>query len=165
MSIYSIYLCVLKYNIQTLYTAPPEVQLKVTPEDQCGLRRKLAPQKRRGRKPKGKTTTVTKKSKTKDKAEKTSKPRSKGKAKAAAKPKQTKKRPTKKGVSHDEPPGDEHTGCPEPAGRKKCEAFERTYGCSRCRYAAKGCKTCRQPGFKPRGPRQEVAKPGPVDVD
>lgn len=25
-----------------------------------------------------------------------------------------------------------------------------TYGCSRCRYAAKGCKTCKNPNFRPR---------------
>lgn len=26
-------------------------------------------------------------------------------------------------------------------------------GCSRCRFAAKGCKTCLNPNFRPRGPR------------
>ena len=28
-----------------------------------------------------------------------------------------------------------------------------TYGCSRCRYAAKGCKTCKNPNFRPRARR------------
>lgn len=37
----------------------------------------------------------------------------------------------------------------------------KTYGCSRCRGAALGCKTCKRPGFKPRGPR----KPNPADVN
>ena len=31
------------------------------------------------------------------------------------------------------------------------------YGCSRCRQAKLGCKTCRQPGFKPRGPRKKTS--------
>ena len=36
---------------------------------------------------------------------------------------------------------------------------ERVYGCSRCRYAAKGCITCKNPVFKPRGPRKAKKKP------
>ena len=38
-----------------------------------------------------------------------------------------------------------------PKGTKSgLSRFEKTFGCSRCRYASKGCKTCRQPGFRPR---------------
>ena len=34
----------------------------------------------------------------------------------------------------------------------------KTFGCSRCRYAAKGCVTCKAPNFKPRGPRKSKSK-------
>ena len=34
------------------------------------------------------------------------------------------------------------------------ELAERSFGCSRCRWASKGCRTCEDPMFKPRGPRK-----------
>ena len=50
---------------------------------------------------------------------------------------------------------------------KTPEGSERHTGCSRCRYAAKGCKTCLNPAFRPRGPRKttkcDASKA--VDVD
>ena len=42
------------------------------------------------------------------------------------------------------------------------ENGDKVYGCSRCRFAAKGCRTCKDPKFKPRGPR---AQKKTVDVD
>ena len=33
---------------------------------------------------------------------------------------------------------------------------EKVYGCSRCRYAKLGCKTCKNPNFKPRRRRNHV---------
>ena len=42
---------------------------------------------------------------------------------------------------------------------------EKVYGCSRCRNAAKGCKTCKNPDFKPRGPRKSKPAKEASDAD
>ena len=39
------------------------------------------------------------------------------------------------------------------------------FGCSRCRFAAKGCKTCKNPSFRPRGARQQRGDEPVRDVD
>lgn len=38
------------------------------------------------------------------------------------------------------------------------ETEPKVFGCSRCRYAKKGCVTCRNPLFRPRGPRASKSK-------
>ena len=54
-----------------------------------------------------------------------------------------------------------------PKSKAKAKAKAKVHpGCSRCRFAAKGCKTCLKPGFKPRGPRgKPLSDTEPVDVD
>ena len=37
------------------------------------------------------------------------------------------------------------------------------FGCSRCRFAAKGCKTCKNPNFQPRRPRKHDEPARDVD--
>lgn len=40
--------------------------------------------------------------------------------------------------------------------KKQNPDVEKVYGCSRCRYAKLGCKTCKNPNFKPRRRRNDV---------
>ena len=48
---------------------------------------------------------------------------------------------------------------PMPMKSKKVANQEGSgFGCSRCRYAFKGCLTCKNPNFKPRGKRQPKKK-------
>ena len=67
---------------------------------------------------------------------------------ASAKPANVKVKGNPKGTKSKGEP----TVSPEGGGGPKSglPRFEKTFGCSRCRYASKGCKTCRQPGFRPR---------------
>ena len=134
---------------------PWEVPVTVTPEDQISNHKKAKANVRRGRKPKNEKT------------------ESKGKPKAAPKSKGSKKNPKVSDTAEPSAP----EAAPEPKGRKRKQiekaqtsrkmtaqsAPEKTFGCSRCRYAALGCKTCRAPGFKPRGHRSKVDAAGADD--
>jgi len=112
----------------------------VTPEQQAALRNTIAKERKgkKGRPPSATTKTkVAGKPKAKPKAKSkskgaTQKPKTTGKVKGSKETKPPKKRPSR------------DLGDPE-----KSEG-DRTFGCSRCRYAKKGCTTCRNPAFKPR---------------
>ena len=43
------------------------------------------------------------------------------------------------------------------ADLKASDEAEQVFGCARCRFAKKGCTTCKRPGFKSRGARDKVA--------
>jgi len=50
-----------------------------------------------------------------------------------------------------------------PNGGKCGPEILAVYGCSRCRYAAKGCTTCKNPNFKPRKSRSAPKEVRDVD--
>eukprot|EP00435_Cladocopium_sp_Y103_P031373 s1545_g7.t3 len=47
---------------------------------------------------------------------------------------------------------------PDPMPASDDPQSARKVGCSRCRYIKAGCVTCRNPNFRPRGPRKAAAK-------
>ena len=147
--------------------------LKVTPDDQTTLRKQKAPA-RRGRKPKPKASPKKKAS-----------PKSKhAKAKSKSTPQKPKTGAKRKNQEGKECEGDselspmekkterkKHSDTGAKRGRPKTTPDGETYGCSRCRYAALGCKTCRNPKFRPRKRRgnckgeAEVAEAGAAPED
>ena len=59
-----------------------------------------------------------------------------------------------KKVQDDKAPAPKSKVSPMKSRKKRSpEKEKKSYGCSRCRYAAKGCKTCKNPDFRPRGRR------------
>lgn len=116
------------------------------PADQVALRKKKTPAKR-GRKPKGGRLNRLRSLKSKESVEGVAKKRSKSKCVSAADSKSDPKEAKRRG----RPPQtvDSENG--------------KTYGCSRCRYAALGCSTCRNPLFKPRPRKQKSTDQEVVD--
>ena len=155
-----------------------QVPLTVTPEDQTSLRKQKAPAKR-GRKPKPKASP-------KKKASLKSKPaKAKAKTKSKSSPHKPKTGAIKKTQKAQQPEGDSEVSPREekPDRKKRSDtgakrgrpkttpADGKIYGCSRCRYAALGCTSCRNPDFKPRNRRvngkdqAEVAEAVPAPED
>ena len=124
-----------------------QVPLTVTPHDQSNLRKAKTPAKR-GRKP----ATRAKAKASPMKAKKVT-------PKAKATPKTPRRAPTSKkgGAKTKGADDDEDATVPKSTrGRPpKSEDDGKTYGCARCRQAALGCKTCRNPNFKPRVRKEE----------
>lgn len=121
-----------------------------TPSAQAALRASVRKERKntRGRRP--------------AKSPKKSKPKRKGSKKLGgkSKPKSSRSRKSKPKTSHDEVATKKvakpKTGTPDPENDPPSTGSEggmRPLGCSRCRYAAKGCKTCKNPNFKPRARR------------
>ena len=138
-----------------------QVPLTVTPEEQTHLRQQKAPAKR-GRKPgaKAKASPKSNQKKVKEQGSKTRRLRkSKSKQDMGTIKGDTpgSKRKKTKGLKDDK--NEESTKGKGSGGRRGRPPINtddgQEYGCSRCRQAKLGCKTCRQPGFKPRGPRKK----------
>ena len=140
--------------------------MTVTPEEQTRLRQEKAPAKR-GRKPKAKATAKASpkshKGKVKESRSKTGqlrKSKSKKHMDAIEGDTPGSKRKETKGLKGDKK-GDSESNKGKgsggkPRGRPPTNPDDgKEYGCSRCRHAKLGCKTCRQPGFKPRAPRKK----------
>lgn len=79
------------------------------------------------------------------------KPKGKAKAKPKRKPKAApqKKSASKKSKASADVKASDEAAAPDEE--------EQVFGCSRCRFAKKGCTTCKRPGFKSRGARVKVA--------
>ena len=139
------------------------MDLTVCPTDQAKLRKDQLPKNKKGR-GKGKQGKNKKSPKST-----TKKGPKKGKGKGASKVDPKKKHngekadqvetvETKEGL--DQKPklkrsrGIQSTKLKSPKESLQC-ANKTTYGCSRCRWAEKGCTTCKNPSFKPRGKRNQ----------
>lgn len=120
---------------------PCQVDLTVTPGDQTALRKNQLPprRKRKGKTPKASPAKkpASKGTRTKDKGGDPKPVVSEGDAKGNDAPKKRGRRPKTSA----------------PANAETVEDGGKRVGCSRCRYKS-GCVTCRNPDFKPRGPRQ-----------
>eukprot|EP00435_Cladocopium_sp_Y103_P064273 s858_g26.t1 len=168
-----------------------KVDLTVKPSDQTELRRSLLPKKKKkDQKKPGETKKDQKNKKKKKSPKKSAKGRGKGheekgagdksEVKGAGKvtskvkkvegkgeaepsstgdavPKRRRGRPSKKDSAPSDPSA--KPGSPDETGAS------RVYGCSRCRYAAKGCKTCKNPNFKPRARRSTGPGKGSNDQE
>ena len=111
-----------------------EVDIKVNPEQQRLLRKQQNPAK------KGRRTT-------------------KSKGPKEPETKASKGRNKKGGKPESEPEASDQDGPSDHGsqnGRPPADHPDRVFGCSRCRYAKLGCKTCKRPGFKPRQKRKRV---------
>ena len=123
----------------------------MTPEQQASLRTSLA-KDRKGKKGRPRKQDAEKTRKTNGDNQKKKKDTNKTKPSKVSKT--PLKRQRSKGGKTADPKG------PAPPKKSlsvgKSDDSSATYGCSRCRYAAKGCKTCKNPNFKPRSRRAAV---------
>lgn len=124
----------------------------MTPEQQASLRASLA-KDRKGKKGRPRKQDAEQTGKTNDKKKKSEKK----KERKTTKPSKVSKTPLKR-----KPKGGKTV---DPKGRappKKSDSggtshdTSAKYGCSRCRYASKGCTTCKNPNLKPRTRRAVV---------
>ena len=141
---------------------PWEVKLTVKPEDQTTLRNQTKTTRKKGKgKGRGKVkATPVKSTKGKKGNDDIGEPPKKRKKKSEGTPKSNKDEVEVGDES--EKRGKKIKKDPPKNSDGDAENGDKVYGCSRCRYAAKGCRTCKDPNFKPRGPR---APKKPVDVD
>lgn len=158
--------------------------LTVKPGDQSDLRRKLLPKgkakKAKNQNPKTRKTRKTKKSprkKSKTPVPKASAKRraraSKGSAETSGEAKgeaADRKEKVKKGkkIENEEQAVKKPRGRPRGSSRAdppNGDEAVSTFGCSRCRFAALGCKTCKRVGFRPRGRRAARSTPADDDKD
>ena len=153
-----------------------KVNLTVKPTDQSELRRALLPKRK---KKDQKTAGETKRKKTDQKAPEVSKRKKKDqetpdetktKKKDQKTPDEDKKDRQKKKVSPEKTFKGRGKGQKVKDGKDDADpgpsdetGEPRVYGCSRCRFAAKGCKTCKNPDFKPRARRTGSERGEDVD--
>ena len=123
-----------------------EEPLTLTPEEQQALRKSMIQKKPSGKLP------------PKKKSPKKKSPKKKSPLKSPKLGRRARilKKPSAVIPTSDDPPGDDggDEDDDEPGDGSNNEGVQqRALGCSRCRFTKTGCSQCRNPAYRPRGPR------------